>query len=75
MPDQPVIAVFADSAVAGEYLAGLAVLAGGASVRIGKAPVEASLVLAAGPKADLVPRHPAQPMLWLGEGRQQVYVS
>lgn len=71
MSDQPTIAVFAESKVLAAYLSEIVVLAGCVVVPVDKRPVEAGLVVAAGSDIRKVPLHPAQPLLWLGEGTQQ----
>ena len=71
MPDQPTIAVFAESKALSSYLHEMAVLAGGLVVPLDKKPVEAAMVLAAGNDIAQIPLHAGQRVLWLGEGAAQ----
>lgn len=74
MPDQPTIAVFAESRALSAYLSEIVVLAGGIAAPIDKNPVEAALVLATGGDIRKLPVHAAQPVLLLGEGAEQAGV-
>lgn len=68
MADKPVIAVFAESAPTFDYLAALAVEAGGEAVRVINTPVAAALFLAAAQSAQNLPVSEGQPIILLGGG-------
>jgi len=71
MPEQPIIAVFAESRAVSAYLGEIVALAGGAALILDKKPLESAMVLGTGDDMRKVPRHPGQPLLWLGEGAEQ----